>query len=161
MAKFFRRGVSKVKFAPTVAAYTDVTGVGAGSPTRAEITAGQDLSGVVSEIAGFQLQNSPIPVPDILTTYTGQINGEDTVDASSLTLYDDDTTTVVRTALAKGTNGFILLFPYGDTSTKRCEVWPVRSLGVNDEWTTDNSPARTQVGFAVTRVPNQAGVTPA
>jgi len=161
MAKFFRRGVSKIKFAPAVAAYSDTTGLGVGSPTRPEIVAGQDLSGALSEISGFMLSNSPIPIPDILTTFTGQINGEDTVDSSTLTLYDDDTATTIRTALAKGVNGFILLFPYGDTSTKRCEVWPVRSTGVNDEWSTGNDPARYNVGFAVTRIPNQGAITPA
>lgn len=161
MPKFFRRGISHIKFAPAVVAYTDVTGVGAGSPTRAEITAGQVITGSLSEIAGFGLNNSPIAVPDLLTTFTGQINGEDTTDTSTLTLYDDDTATAIRTALAKGTNGFMLLFPYGDVPTKRCEVWPVRSTGINDEWTTGNDAARTVVTFAITRIPNMAGVTPA
>lgn len=160
MAKFFRRGVSRLSFLPAVAAYTDASGSGAGSPTRAEINAGTALSGSLSEIAGFQLSNSPIPIPDLLTTFTGQINGEDTVDASVLTFYDDDASSTIRTALAKATNGFIVLFPYGDVQSKRCEVWPIRSTGVNDEWTTGNDPARFAVGCAVTRVPNQAGTVP-
>lgn len=154
--KFFRRGISKIYFLPAVA---DVTGVI--SPTRAEITAGQDLSPGVSEIAGFQLNNSPIPTPNLAEIFTSQIEGEDTTADSSLTFNDDDTDDDIRTAVAKGTSGFILLLPYGDVPTKRCEVWPVRSTGVNDEWTTGNDPARFAVGFAVTATPEQNGVIPA
>lgn len=151
MAKFFRRGVSAIKFLPAVAGT---------SPTRPEITAGTDLTAAVAGINGFQLSNSPIPVPDLSTVFTSQIQGEDTVEDSSLVFNDDDSSAVIRTALAKGTAGFIILFPYGDVATKRLEKWPVRSTGVNDQWDIGNSPAQFQVGFAITAVPVQNGVTP-
>lgn len=152
MARFFRRGVSKIKFLPSVAG---------SSPTRPEITAGTDLSASVAAIGGFQLSNAPIATPDLATSFDSQIDGPDTTDASTLTFYDDDTTATIRTALAKGTAGYIVLFPYGDVATKRCEVWPVKSTGVNDQWSLDANAAQFQVGFAVTAKPNQAGVTPA
>ena len=152
MARFFRRGVSKVKFAPAVAGT---------SPTRIEITAGTDLSPAIAAINGFTLANSPIATPDLATAFDSQINGPDAAGESSLNLYDDDTTTAMRTAIAKGTAGFILLFPYGDVVGKRCEKWPVTSTGVNDEWSLDATAAQFQVGFAVTAVPVQNGVTPA
>lgn len=157
MANFFRRGKSKVRFLPAVAAYA----AGAGSPTRAEITAGTDLSAALTEMSGFQLSNSPIPTPNLADTFTFQITGEDTVADSVVTFLDDDAAATVRTALAKGTAGFILLMPYGDVATKRCEVWPVKSAGVNDEWTVGNDPARFAVGLAITNVPNQNGTVPA
>ena len=153
MAKFFRRGVSKIKFLPAVAS--------AAAPTRIEITAGTDLSAFVSEISGFQLTNSPIPTPNLADDFTSQISGEDTVSDSSLTLYDDNSSTVVRAAIPKGTAGFLLLMPYGDTPTKRCETWPVTVVGFNDEWTVGNDPARSNVGFAVTARPTQGAVVPA
>ncbi len=152
MAKFFRRGVSKLKYAPAVAG---------NSPTRAEINAGVDLSPQVSAINGFQLTNSPIAVPNLQDTFTPQINGEDTVADSSIVFNDDDTATTVRTTLAKGTAGNLLLFPYGDVVGKRVEKWPFVSTGVNDEWTTDNTPAKFTVGVAITAVPFQNGTTPA
>lgn len=152
MAKFFRRGVSLIKFLPAVA--------NPAAPTAPEIAAGTSLTAAVSAITGFQLSNSPIPVPDLATVFTSQINGEDTVTDSALTLNDDDTVTSIRVALVKGTSGFILLQPYGATAAKRCEVWPVKVTGYNDEWTTDNTNAKAMVGFAVTAVPTQNAVNP-
>lgn len=152
MAKFFRRGVSLVRFLPAVANQA--------APTSGEISAGTVLTAAISAINGFQMSNSPIPVPDLATVFTPQINGEDTVADSSFTLNDDDTTTTIRTALAKGTSGFILLQPYGATAAKRCEVWPVKVTGYNDEWSVDNTNAKSMVGFAVTAVPTQNAVNP-
>lgn len=157
MANFFRRGTSKVAFLPAVAGYS----AGAGSPTRPEIAAGTLLTAQVTEMTGFQLSNSPIPTPNLGDRFTFQIEGEDTVADSVLTFLDDAASSTIRTALAKGTAGFILLLPYGDVATKRCEVWPVKSTGVNDEWTVGNDPARFAVGFAITNVPSQSGVVPA
>lgn len=151
MAKFFRRGISKVSFLPTVA------GV---SPTRAELTGGTDLSPFIVEMSGWTLANSPIPTPNLAARYTAQIPGEDTTDASTLTVDDDDAATVPRSTLAKGTSGFIVLMPYGDVSTKRLEKWAVTVTGYNDTWTTGNDPARAVIGFAITAVPVQNGTVP-
>lgn len=148
MAFFFRRGKSRLYFLPSIA--NPIAG-----PTVAEVGAGKDLGPSLSDISGFQLTNSPIGTPNLADTFTSQINGEDTTADSTLTLYDDDAATAVRTALAKGSNGFIVMGPYGSATGKRAEVWPVRSTGVNDEWTTGNDPARYVVGFAITGVPSQ------
>lgn len=155
MARFFRRGVSKIYFCPAVASLA--------APTTAEIAAGVDLSPQVAEIAGFQLSNSPIPVPNLAEVFTPQIDGEDTVADSSLTMYDLDSSVVLRTATAKGTAGFFLLMPYGRTATKRCEVWPAKITGQNDEWSTavGNNPARYVTSAVITATPNQAAVNPA
>lgn len=152
MARFFRRGVSKVRFLPAVAGT---------SPTRAELNAGTDLSPQISAIGGFSLENAPIATPDLGTTFDSQIDGPDTAPTSTLTFYDDDVATAIRTALAKGTAGYIVLMPYGDIASRRCEVWPVKSTGVNDAWGTDASAATFAVGFAVTSRPNQNGTIPA
>jgi len=153
MARFFRRGKSKVYFLPAIANAS-------GSPTRAEITSGTDLSPNIAEIAGFSLANDPIATPDLATPFTKSIPGEDTTDASSLTFYDDDTATTVRTALVKGTAGYIVLMPYGDVPTKRCEVWKVQTTGVNDEWSIGNDAARFVVGFSISDTPVQNAVIP-
>lgn len=152
MARFFRRGVSAVKFAPAVAGT---------SPTRAEINAGTNLSAQVAGIGGFALNNSPIATPDLATSFDSQIDGPDTTDNSSLNFYDDDASATIRTSQAKGTAGFILLFPYGDVPGKRCETWAVKSTGVNDQWGLDATAAQFQVGYAITAKPSQNGVTPA
>lgn len=152
MARFFRRGVSKIRFLPTVAGT---------SPTRAELTAGTDLSPQVAGIGGFSLENSPITTPDLSTNFDSQIDGPDTTAASSLTIYDDDAAETIRLALAKGTVGYLVFMPYGDVPAKRCEVWPVKTTGVNDQWGLDASAATFVSGFAVTNVPNQNAVVPA
>lgn len=149
MAKFFRRGVTKVRFLPAVAAATLV-------PTRAEITAGTDLSTLLAAIDGWELQNNPIPTPDMADAFTGNIPGEDTASDSSLTFYDDDASTTKRTTLAKGTAGFIYVMPYGDVSGKRAETFPIRVTRVTDEKTVGNDPARFVVGVAITAPPNVA-----
>lgn len=154
MARFFRRGVSKVYFATTLAA----PGTG---PTAAELTGGTALTNDVAEMSGFQLQNSPIATPDLQSTFTKTIVGEDTTDTSTITFYDQDNSTTIRSALAKGVAGYIILLPYGSTVGKRAEVWAVRSTGVNDEWTVGNDPARFMVGFAVTDVPFQGAAVQA
>jgi hypothetical protein len=151
MARYFRRGVSKIKFLPAVAGT---------SPTRPEITAGTDLSPAVAAINGFQFNNSPIAVPDLATNFDAQIAGPDAAGDSSINFYDDDATTTIRAAVAKGTAGFVVLFPYGDVATKRCEVWPATSTGVNDEWSLDATAAQFQVGFAITAKPTQNAVVP-
>jgi hypothetical protein len=152
MAKFFRRGVSLIRFLPAVA--------NPAAPTAPEISAGTNLTASINAISGFQLTNSPIPVPDLATVFTSQINGEDTVADSSLTFNDDDAVSTIRVALAKGTSGFILLQPYGAGATKRAEVWPVKVTGYNDEWSLDNVNAKAVAGFAVTGVPTQNAVNP-
>lgn len=151
MSRFFRRGLSKIKWAPSVAG---------SSPTRPEITAGIDLSPQIAAVAGFQLSNNPIETPDLSTAFNSQIDGPDSTADSSLTFYDDNASSTIRSALAKGTIGNVLLFPYGDVTGKRCEVWNVKSTGVNDAWSLDATAGQFEVGFAVLLVPNQAGTTP-
>lgn len=152
MARYFRRGISKTKFLPAVAGT---------SPTRAEITAGVDLSPSVAGINGFQFSNAPIATPDLSDNFDSQITGPDTAGDSSIDFYDDDASSTVRTALAKGTPGFMTLFPYGDIVSKRLEKWPCTSLGVNDAWSMDAVAAQFNVQFAITARPTQNGVTPA
>lgn len=153
MARFFRRGVTKFHFLPAVA--------NTSAPSRAEITAGTDLSSSIAEISGFQFTNAPIATPDLDDTFTSQIEGEDTADNSSLTFYDLDNSTTIRTALAKGTEGYILIMTYGDVEAKRAEVWPVKTLGVNDQFTMNADAAKFMVPFAITDRPTQDAVVPA
>lgn len=149
MGRFTRKGVSRIFFCATLSSTT--------APSIAtDLTTANEVTAPTAEISGFQFSNSPINTPDLSTLFVSQIPGEDTAEDSAITYYDDDTTTTLRTAQAKGNAGFIVLCPYGRTSAKRAEVWPVKSTGVNDEWTTGNEAARTRVQFAVTSVPNQS-----
>lgn len=153
MARFWRRGVSRIQFLPAVS--------NPAAPSSAEITAGEDLTPQIAEIGGFNFTANPITTPDLSTTFDTQIPGPDSTDTSTLTFYDDDASEVIRTALAKGTRGYLLFQPYGTTATDRAEVWRVESLGVNDEWTTGNEAARFAVSFAILEPPEQDAANPA
>jgi len=153
MARFFRRGVSKVYWLPACASPSS-------GPTAGEFSSGTNLSPYVKEVNGFQLQNSPISTPDLETTFDSQMDGPDTTSDSSLKLYDDKDTSTVRTLLTKGQSGFLLLAPYGIASGKRCEVWPCKSLGFNDEWSMDAVSADAMVQFAITVKPSQSAAMP-
>ena len=69
MARFMRKGTTKVYFLPTLAA-------GTGIPTAAEVTAGTALTAQIAEISGFTFANSPIDTPDMSTAFVGKIPGE-------------------------------------------------------------------------------------
>lgn len=151
MGRYTRKGLSKISFVPTIAVLT--------APTIAEITAGTVLDTQMSEMSGFKFQNSVIKTPDLSTTFVSQIPGEDEADDSSITFYDDSTAPyAIRTALAKGSAGFIVLMPYGKTATKRAEVWPATSTGFNDEWTVANEAAKAMAQFSITATPVQNAV---
>lgn len=146
MGRYFRRGTTKIYFLPSVAAKE--------SPTTGEIAAGTDLTNSVAEVAGFTFSNSPIPVPDMGSVYTKTIPGEDTSDDSSLTFYEDDVSNPIRTTLAKGTSGYILLFPAGGIiATSNVEVWPVKTTSVAREWSAGNDPARFVIQFTIPDTP--------
>ena len=152
--RYFRRGVSKMSFLPAVAT--------PGTPARAEITAGTDLSIDLADITGFQFENSPIQTPNLGSSFTPQIDGEDTVPTSGFTFYDRDAADdTIRDVLAKGTKGYVALFPYGDIPTERMEIWEISSSGVNDEWSMGNDAARFMVGISVLSPPEQTVAIPA
>jgi hypothetical protein len=152
VARFFRRGVSKIYWLPAVS--------NTAAPSSGEIAAGTDLSAQIAEIGGFKLSNDPIATPDLATTFDSQINGVDTTEESTLTFHDNDASATIRNLLAKGNAGFVMLAPYGTGTGKRAEVWPVKSTGFNDDWSMDAKSAQAMAGFAITSVPTQNSVLP-
>jgi hypothetical protein len=117
-----RRGVTKFFFLKTIA--------GAGNvPVRTELTGtnATDLSGAISDIAGWSLANSPIDTPDLGSALTTNIPGEDKADSSTLTFYEDQAAETIETLLSKGVEGFIVILRKGDVpASKSMDVFPVR-----------------------------------
>lgn len=152
MARFFRRGKTKVYFVPTIASAALV-------PTTAEVTGGTALTPSVADLSGFAFTNSPIPTPDLVSTFTGNIPGEDTAADSTITFYEDTTTNTLQTTLAKGVSGYIVIFPVGTAGANpaagdKAEVWPIQSTGPTREYSMGNDPARWSVKFAMMAAPN-------
>lgn len=153
MADFIRKGKSRLMFAPAVA--------NKAAPTRAEITAATQLSIDLRTINGMTVETSRVTRPNLAELFTPTRKGEKTTEATSLVMYDNDTTHTVRDVLAEDTEGFLIYMPYGDVPAERCEVWPVVITGNNDDLTIENELARYIVSIGVTSTPEQDAVIPA
>lgn len=151
MARFMRKGIVKVWFVPTVASLPAMT--------TAEQGAGQELGDEgLTEVAGFGFTNNPISTPDMDNTFVSQIPGEDTAEQSSLTFYQDDTTSTIETALAKGTTGYIVFYYNGiaggaPAAADKYEIFPVTSSAVVRLYSAGNEAAQFRVDCAITAVP--------
>lgn len=149
---FFRRGVTRFVFCPSVA--------NAAAPTRAEITAGTVLTGITA-VSGFQIARSFVDTPTLDSSYTSNVPGERKAGNSMLTFRDDQSASQsIRTALAEGTSGTMVYMPYGDVPNTRCETWPVISAGVNDVVDMTKA-AEFEVSFATPTAPTQNATVPA
>lgn len=145
--RFNRKGTTKIKFLPTIAAPTMI-------PTSAEITAGTDYTAQINAIDGWSLENTPIETPDMASTFVSKIGGDDSAADSSLTFYEDSTLDSIETTLAKGTSGYIVIFSKGDTAgTKGMDVYPVTVVSNSKAYTADNEAAKITVQFTITARP--------
>lgn len=151
MANFFRRGITKVYWVPTIAAATKI-------PTAAEVGAGTDLSPKVNNMEGFTYENQPIEAENLAESFTPTIPGPDTVERSTLTFLEDKTSNPFRTTLAKGTAGFIVIFFGGlagasPAAADKADVWPCIVTGRPRVYEMGAAPARYRVGFTPTATP--------
>jgi hypothetical protein len=147
MARFNRKGTTQIKFLPTIASSSLL-------PTRAEITAGTEYTAQIAAIDGWSLENQPIETPDMASTFVSKIGGDDSAADSSLTFYEDDTLDDIETDLAKGTEGFVVIFSKGDVaSAKGMDVFPVTVVSNSKAYTTDNEAAKITVQFTITDRP--------
>jgi len=150
MARFMRKGTTKLFFVLTIS--------NTAAPTAAEVNAGTRLDTQIAEVAGFSFKNNPIDIPVMSTAFVGKINGEDTVEDSSLTFYEDSVTNPILTAQAKGTNGYVVIF-YGGTAGAspaagdKCEVWPATVASTARMYSAGNEAAKYQISYALTAQP--------
>ena len=154
MSRFVPRkqGV-KFYFAPAVAVLA--------APTRTEITAAVDLTPQLADTSGFSAAPQSAEVPDYDSDFTKKVPGIKAAEDPTMTFWEDDDSSTIRTAVADGAAGFIIRCPYGDVAAKRCEVWPVRSTGPNTNLPNDNNAAQFVVVFATEDAPELEAVLPA
>jgi hypothetical protein len=150
--RYFRPGLTKVSYLPACAIIT--------APTRAELNAGTDLSGEVSDNSGWQVTSNFLDVPDLATTFTAKLAGRTSADDSSLTFYASSNSIDVRALLPRGTTGFIVWFDEGDVPAKKMDVYPVTVGSVPKDRSIED-PAHIIVNFAITRVPAENVTVPA
>ncbi|MFE7547101.1 phage tail tube protein [Streptomyces gardneri] len=155
MPRFSRKGVTKVLFLETIAATTYL-------PTRPELTGATKLTKEIAEFEGFNLENQEIETPDLESTFTSKIPGDDSAADSSLTFYEDDTSSTLEEALAKGTVGFIVVLRKGDVpASKSMDVWPIRVASKSSAITVDNEAAKWTARFSITDTPVLDAAVPA
>ncbi|MGW1157776.1 phage tail tube protein [Streptomyces sp. NPDC002519] len=155
--RFMRRGVTKVYFLKTIAAAGNI-------PVRTELTGSNatDLSGAISDIAGWSLANSPIDTPDLGSTLTTNIPGEDKADSSTLTFYEDQAAETIETLLSKGVQGFMVILRKGDVpASKSMDVFPVRVASRAPAYSAGSDPAKFTVSFAISGTPTLDAAVPA
>lgn len=158
MARFFRRGVTKIFWVAGESAISDFD-----APTEAEISGATELSCQLAEISGFKFSNNPIDVPDMCSEFVKNIPGEDTADDSSITFYELTgglASNPIKSTLVKGSLGFIVIYPYGTAGSSpaagdECEVWPSSVASNTREFSAGNDPARWMAEFTITDVPDQ------
>lgn len=162
MARYFRRGTSKMYYVPVV---EDVD-----EPTLSELESAIELSCELSELSGFTFSNSPIDTPDMCAEFVSKIPGEDTAEDSSITFYEHNAAedNPIRDALVKGVLGYVVFFPYGVTGDDggdpvpdtgdAAEVWPISVASSSREWSAGNDAARYVVEFTITSPPSTDAV---
>lgn len=150
--RFFAKKVTKIVFATAVA--------NKNSPTRAEIDAGKELSGQVSEVNGFGVTANLIDTPDYGTTFTGKIPGPTEAGDSSLKMYQSRDTNDFRRTAPRGTTGYIIIMWGGDVPTQLMDVFPVTVSAVT-KTIPDNAAADMTFAFAITGEPAEDVAIPA
>lgn len=150
--RYFRRGVTKVLWVPTIADKA--------APTRVELDAGTALEQETGEVDGWSVTSEVVETPTLGSLFTAKINGPISADDSSLTMYASQDGEDVRTLLTRGTNGFVVWMDEGDTATGLMDVFPVRVLSQAKQRTLDDA-AMVTVQFAITSEPAENVAIPA
>lgn len=150
--RYMSRGVTRFYWVLTIASATL-------APTVAEAGAGVRLDAELNEVNGFSFANQPIDTPNFKDRFTPQIAGEDVADDSSLGLYRlKGETDTIRLALAKDTEGFVVIFYQGLAAASiaaadKVDVWPAIVASNSKTYTADNEAAKYMVNFSITDIP--------
>lgn len=150
--RYYRRGLSKVSWVPTIA--------NKAAPTRSELNAGTELAPETGAVEGWQIMSEVVETPTLGSKFNAKIDGAISADDSSLTLYASQSGTDVRDLLTRGTNGYIVWMDEGDTPGRGMDVFPVRVLSQVKLRDLENA-AQVQIQFAVTSEPEENVVIPA
>jgi hypothetical protein len=152
--RYIDPGVTKIYYLPSCA--------NPAAPTRAEITAGTDLSNEVAAAAGWTLTGAEVATPDLGDDFDSKIPGKLSVDDSSLTFYADKAGADVRTVLPRTTTGFILIADGGDVAGNKADNFPIRVRSVGKVRNVEGSAAKVlTVSFSVTDKPSEDVSIPA
>jgi hypothetical protein len=147
MPRYNPKGLTRYYFTASLAS--------PGSPSAAAVVAGTALHVVLKTLTGFTSEVEDLDNSDASSTWNKTLPGGETPAASSMTLYagtaSGDPERTVRTALAEGLNGFIVVSDTGapEATTGRGDVFPVRIKANNMDRMVENAVQTYTVGFAL------------
>lgn len=144
---YFRQGVSRVLWVPTIANLQ--------APTRSELNAGTDLSNEIAAVAGWEVTGNTEDTPALGSVFVGKVPSTTTSDNSSLTLYADRTSDDVRGLLSRGSTGYVVWMDEGDVANYLMDVFPSRVTAVSPQRDIAIT-GQIMVSFAIMREPAQA-----
>lgn len=144
--RFVQPGVVKVYWLPAVA--------NTAALTRAEITAGTDLTPELDDITGWSGSTSFIETKDASSLLRPKLPSSVSLEDSSMTFNGSSDGDDIRGVLTRGDTGFVLFCDSGDATGLPAELFPatvgwvakVRSLS-------GDAPFMVRVDFGVTGLP--------
>jgi hypothetical protein len=143
-SRYIPEGITHYYWCPAMANYN--------SPSRAELNAGTDLTGEVAAAGDWAINGNVVAAPDLSTLFDAQIAGKISMGTTTLDMYADSTSTDVRTLLPRGTTGYMVKLPEGDTTGRKMDVFPAKVLA-QPKPTNMGNPSVIQLQFVVTRTP--------
>lgn len=152
--RYTSRGTTRWYWVPTIATQS--------APSRAELTAGTNLTPQVMDRSGWSVATADIETPDGASRYTSTIPGNITAEESSLTFYMDREGVDARTLMPRDQAGFIVILDGGDISGNRMDVYPVRVASHSKNREVQGSAADTLViRYSITSEPSVDVAIPA
>jgi hypothetical protein len=155
--RFMRRGITRILWLKTVADPGKI-------PSRAELSSpnATDLTEAVSDVDGWSLTNEAIETPDMASTFSSSIPGNDKADNSSITFYEDQVSDAIETLLSKGAVGFVVFLRKGDIpGSKSMDVFPAQVASRAAQYNAGNEAAKFQAVFSITSPPALDAAVPA
>jgi len=151
--RFYARGTTKVHFLPVIAAATMI-------PTRAEITAGTDLSDEISDMTGWTTTSGSIGTPDLGSRFNRKIPGDIDSPDSSLTIYASRDGNDVRKVLPRDTVGYIVFMDAGDVPGRLMDIFAISVASVG-KTRSMGAALVCPINMTITRVPVEDKPIPA
>lgn len=121
--RYFLPGTTKVIIVPTIT--TLATG-----PTRAQLTAGTDVSDEISSITGWMITSEDVPTADLGKRFVPKISGRLTAANSALQFWADKTGTDIRELLEIDQDTHVVFLDGGDVPGSPMDVFKVNVSSV-------------------------------
>lgn len=145
--RYTSRGTTKVYWLVTIAT--------PGSPSRAELNAGTDLTPQVADAKGWSVKTKMIDAPDMSVRYTATVPGPIAADDSSLTMYMSKNGVDARALMPQDAVGYIVWLDGGDIAANKADVFSVTVASHSKQRSANGSNVDTIVlSYAITSVPS-------